>query len=380
MKLSASASSLDKKNAKLHLHDFKMNIAKTLNSDYLKKFHQKSCNPECSSPKRDLITFNLNSPQLSSNHNNSKYCKNRRRQSSTPCMPVKVSNNNYVNYKAANANTTPAATTTSSSINSDQSDCSGYGTCSTDEFYYNNATAGSSSGVNTNPSNSYFTYANVIKSSNNLKQQLQPPNASTTSNETDSTFIKSKCDSPFLLRKNLNLAYVHPFQTNDDKISNFSSSLSISDSNHNNNNDDNRFNAHQQVIRIKSRRSSSSSGSSGRSDHDSRPSSRGFGGGGRSSSRKSECSSQVTSNQLSTSRVDSGLSSLNSAQLFVAELREFIANSHKTKQKAITSTPVASTTFEPNKNACKALNQSHANVCGVGSSFLNLTNKIELVK
>ncbi|CAF0753825.1 unnamed protein product [Brachionus calyciflorus] len=75
IKLSASANNLNKKDLHLDLHNFKMNISRTLNSNFLKKFHDLTNHHDLDNTKK---IENL---------------KFRNRLSSIPTIPVKVTNN-----------------------------------------------------------------------------------------------------------------------------------------------------------------------------------------------------------------------------------------------------------------------------------------------
>ena len=79
MKLSVSTSSLQfKQNAAMQLHDFKMNIGKTLNSNFLQQFNTATnkkvtkCETKKKKKQRRTVTFS---------------------KVSTPCIPVKVNSN-----------------------------------------------------------------------------------------------------------------------------------------------------------------------------------------------------------------------------------------------------------------------------------------------
>lgn len=84
MKLSASANSLNKKDVHLDLHNFRMNLSRTLNSNFLKKFH-------------DLTNQDTSKKETETKS------KFRNRLSSTPSMPVKVTNG----YISTNPNVAP---------------------------------------------------------------------------------------------------------------------------------------------------------------------------------------------------------------------------------------------------------------------------------
>lgn len=71
MKLSSSVNCLNRKDVRLDLQNFKMNISKTLNSNYLKKFHDLNQEMSCKSDEKK--TF-------------------RKCLSLTPSIPLKVSN------------------------------------------------------------------------------------------------------------------------------------------------------------------------------------------------------------------------------------------------------------------------------------------------
>ncbi|RNA25819.1 hypothetical protein BpHYR1_004899 [Brachionus plicatilis] len=71
MKISSSANCLNRKDVRLDLQNFKINLSKTLNSNFLKKFHDS--NQDMNIKPNEKIKF-------------------RCRLSSTPSIPVKVSN------------------------------------------------------------------------------------------------------------------------------------------------------------------------------------------------------------------------------------------------------------------------------------------------
>lgn len=234
MKLSTSALSLNKQDAHLHLHHFKMNLARTLNSDFFKKF-------------TDFSQMNEKANELSKKHE-SRY---RNRLASTPCIPVRVTNN-YVN-------------------------------------------------IHTEQQQRRHTNCNSLTQSSSENELDENLNSRCSRHV---NFVQSKCVSPFLLRKT-SVYDRSDEQSNeteqsflvDDKISNLSSNIS--------------------TIRLK--------------------------GGNQS---------------------DSGMSSLNSAQLFIAEVREVLINKNLIKTSGSSS------------NISRVeINQSNSNVLLISSSNNLFSNR-----
>jgi hypothetical protein len=100
MKLSQPMVESNRSNATVNLQHFKSNLAKTLNSNWLKKFDKTK--PSISSAIDDCLDLDTGSRTKSTNprmKTKKKEPPKKKHVCSTPCIPVKLSHNNYKNTR-----------------------------------------------------------------------------------------------------------------------------------------------------------------------------------------------------------------------------------------------------------------------------------------
>ena len=245
MKLSVSASSLNRKeHVAMQLHDFKMNMCKTLNSNFLQQFNTET-------PIKEKTKKNKMNKSDSSEKKRQKKKVQRRvtfSKSPTPCMPVKVNPN--ANYTMRHGDSQKTVSYDNTSLND--------------------------SDIELSNEDIYSAYFNII--------------GDEAIREAD-YLVKSECQSSFLLRR----TSVTRYDLDDMKQAG---------------NDDYADAKHDEQLDLRTNFALNHSSSL--------------------STNSSTVSTLTTGTQS-----DSGMSSLNSAQLFFAEIREHLISDCVGKPRAV---------------------------------------------